>query len=249
MPLYWLYAISSVVLVSLISFVGIVFISIREQTLRKITFFLVSLAVGSLFGDAFIHLLPESFEKSGTRVEVAVYVLAGIFGFFIQEKFLLWRHQHAFESARAVRPVGYMNLFADCVHNLIDGIIIGASYLVSIQLGLATTLAVVLHEIPQEIGDFGILIYAGFSRARALLFNFLSATFAIVGAVLALLVGASVFQFSVVMLPLAAGGFVYIAGSDLIPELHKESSLSRSLVQLAAMIIGVSLMLALVWLE
>jgi zinc and cadmium transporter len=243
------YAIASVVVVSLISFVGIAFISMSDERLRRINFFLVSLAVGSLFGDAFIHLLPEAFEKSPDKTEVAAYVLAGIFAFFVLEKFLLWRHQHTVDTENTLHPVGYMNLIADGVHNLIDGIIIGASYLVSIPVGLATTVAVVLHEIPQEIGDFGVLIYAGFSRTKALSFNFLSATLSIVGAIAALLVGSKVTSFSSVMVPFAAGGFVYIAGSDLIPELHKESSPLRSVVQLAAMGAGVGLMLLLILLE
>ena len=141
-----LYAITSVILISLISLIGIAFISISEERMRRIDFFLVSLAAGSLFGDAFIHLLPESFAKPETRVEVSIYVLAGIFVFFILEKFLLWRHEHLLKSERTIQPVGYMNLFADGVHNLIDGMIIGAAYLVSPRVGIATTLAVISLE-------------------------------------------------------------------------------------------------------
>jgi zinc and cadmium transporter len=132
--------------------VGIAFILTSEQSLKRIIFVMVSLAVGSLFGDAFIHLLPESFEKFETKVQASLYVLAGIFLFFMLEKFLLWTHQHTLAANNPIHPVGYMNLFADGVHNLIDGMIIGASYLVSLPVGIATALAVIFHEIPHELG-------------------------------------------------------------------------------------------------
>jgi zinc and cadmium transporter len=142
-----------------------------------------------------------------------------------------------------------MNLIADGLHNLIDGMIIGASYLISTPVGIATTMAVVFHEIPHELGNFFVLLHAGFTRTKALFFNFLSATFAILGAIISLAVGSSVASFSAAMLPLAAGGFIYIAGSDLIPELHKDPSPSRSAVQLIAMATGVGLMLLLILME
>ena len=210
---------------------------------------MVSLAVGSLFGDAFIHLLPESFEKFEAKVEASLYVLTGIFLFFILEKFLLWRHQHTLEASHAIRPVGYMNLFADGVLNFIDGTIIGASYLVSLPVGIATTLAVIFHEIPHELGNFFVLLYAGFTKTRALFFNFLTGLFAILGTLVALLVGSRVEHFSLLMLPLAAGGFIYIAGSDLVPELNKESDLFKSVIQMMAIALGVGLMLLLTLLE
>jgi zinc and cadmium transporter len=240
-----LYAIASVTVVSLVSLVGIITISINEQRLRSVLFVLVSLAVGAMFGDAFIHLLPESFQKPGDTLVPSVSVLAGILGFFILEKFLLWRHQHTLESNNRIHPLGYLNLIADGVHNLIDGMMIGASYLISLPLGIATTLAVIFHEIPQEIGDFGILLQAGFTKRRALFFNFLSATLAVFGTAVALLVGSSLESFSSVMLPFTAGGFIYIAGCDLLPELQKELDAAKSTVQLVAMSGGIGLMLIL----
>lgn len=212
-------------------------------------FVMVSLAVGSLFGDAFIHLIPESFEKFEAKVEASLYLLAGIFLFFILEKFLLWRHQHTLESSNPIHPVGYMNLLADGVHNLIDGMIIGASYLVSVPVGIATTMAVVFHEIPHELGNFFVLVYAGFTKTRALFFNFISGLFAILGTIISLLIGSELEDFSRLMLPLAAGGFIYIAGSDLVPELNKESEVAKSAVQMVAIGIGVGLMLLLTILE
>ena len=148
-----------------------------------------------------------------------------------------------------IHLVGYMNLFADGVHNLIDGIIIGASYLVSLPVGIATTIAVIFHEIPHELGNFFVLLYAGFTKTKALFFNFLTGLFAILGTLVALLVGSRVEDFSSVMLPLAAGGFIYIAGSDLVPELNKESNLVKSVIQLVAIGTGVGLMLLLTMLD
>jgi zinc and cadmium transporter len=245
----WFYSLVSVVLVSLLSLIGIAFISISEQRLKRIIFVMVSLAVGSLFGDAFIHLLPQSFEKFHAKVEASLWVLAGIFLFFILEKFLLWRHQHVLESDHPIHPVGYMNLLADGVHNFIDGTIIAASYLVSLPVGIATTIAVVFHEIPHELGNFFVLLYAGFTKTRALFFNFISALFAILGTIVGLLVGSRVEDFSSLMLPLAAGGFIYIAGSDLVPELNKESDLFKSVIQMMAIALGVGLMLLLTMVE
>ena len=234
---------------SLLSLVGVAFVSINERTLKQLIFVMVSLAVGSLFGDAFIHLLPQSFAQSPEKMHASLAILGGIFAFFILEKFLLWRHEHVLESDHPIHPVGYMNLLADGLHNFIDGAIIGASYLVSVHIGIATTLAVVFHEIPHELGNFFILLYAGFTKTKALFFNFLSALFAILGTISALLIGARVEQFAALMLPLAAGGFIYIAGSDLVPELNKEVQLSKSIVQMIAIAVGIGLMLLLTLLE
>lgn len=240
-----LFAIASVTLVSLVSLVGIVTIPVSEERLRSAMFVLVSLAAGAMFGDAFVHLLPESFQNSGETLMPSISVLAGILAFFVLEKFLLWRHQHTVASTQRIHPLGYLNLIADGVHNLIDGMMIGASYLVSLPIGIATTIAVVFHEIPQEIGDFGILLHAGFTKRRALFFNFLSATLALLGTVAALVIGRNLESFAAVMLPFTAGGFIYIAGSDLLPELQKELAPSKSIVQLAALAGGIGLMLIL----
>jgi zinc and cadmium transporter len=202
-----------------------------------------------LFGDVFIHLLPQAFEKLDARTEASLYLLAGIFIFFVLEKFILWRHQHSFESKNSIHPVGYMNLIADGMHNFIDGMIIGASYLTSLRVGIATTIAVAMHELPQEISDFGVLLHAGFRKKQALLFNFLSATLAILGTVLVLLAGTMMHYLTTTMLLIAAGGFVYIAGSDLVPELNKEPDPSKSIVQMLAIGTGVGLMLLLTLLD
>lgn len=229
-------------MISLVSLTGLLTISLSTDRLRRITLFLVSFAVGGLLGDAFIHLLPESFEELGTNLLISLYVILGILLFFVLEKFLRWRHCHIPTSEEHFHPFVTMNLVGDAIHNLIDGMLVGASYMVSLPIGITTTLAVILHEIPQELGDFGVLIHGGLSVKRALTFNLLTALTAVVGAVVSILAGAQIQGFSLSLLPITAGGFLYIAGSDLIPELHHEVKASTSLWQLLLIVLGVAIM-------
>ena len=245
-------ALLSVLAISLVSLIGLFGLSLKERLLKSSLFALVSLAVGALLGDAFIHLIPEAFEEGTSALSVSLAVIGGVLAFFVIEKVLHWHHHQGIEDVEhATRPVGKLILVSDSFHNFIDGIIIGASYLVSPEVGVATTIAVILHEIPQEIGDFGVLIHAGYSRAKALWFNFLSALFAIAGAILVFVVGNAVEGIVALMVPIAAGGFIYIALSDLIPELHnqEDKSARHSLLQLAWIIIGVLLMVILLGIE
>lgn len=245
----WAYSIISVVLVSAISLVGILSLSSRGDGLKKIALMLVSFAVGGLFGDAFIHLLPESFEQLGASLTTPLYVMLGLLLFFVLEKFLRWRHCHISASEEHLHPVVTMNLVGDAVHNLVDGMIIGATYIVSIPIGITTTLAIVMHEIPQEMGDFGILIHGGLSIKKALIFNYLSALTAILGTILSLVIGPHIQDYSVSLLPITAGGFIYIAGSDLIPELQHDVKVTTSLWQFALILLGVGIMALLIFLE
>ncbi|MSQ33586.1 MAG: ZIP family metal transporter [Dehalococcoidia bacterium] len=238
----WLYSLSSVAVVSLISLVGVLTIALGTRRLDRVIPLLISLAVGGLFGDALVHLLPGAYEDSTSTALTSLYVLLGILIFFVLERFLHWHHEHHAQALNPVRPVGYINLVADGAHNLVDGLAIGASYLVSAPVGLATTLAIMLHEIPQELGDFGILVHAGYSRRRALFLNFLSALLALAGVVASLLIGPAVGGYEKIIMPLTAGGFIYIAGSDLIPELHHEHKLPDSVPQLAFILIGIGFM-------
>src|SRR3989344_3976870 len=169
---------------SLISFIGVFTFRIKGQRLKKVLIYFVSFSAGALFGDVFIHLLPEVVEEHGFGLNIGIGVLVGIVLFFILEKFVHWQHCHVPEEKGHVHPFTYSILVGDALHNFIDGLIIGASYLVSIPAGVATTLAVALHEIPQEIGDFGVLIHGGFSKGKALMLNFLSAITAILGGLL-----------------------------------------------------------------
>lgn len=244
-----LYSLISVVLVSLISLIGVALLGIKADRLKKGLIYLISFAAGALLGDTFIHLLPEIAEE-GFTLSISLYVLLGIAIFFVLEKGIHWQHCHEPISEKHIHPFAYTNLIGDALHNFIDGAIIAASYLISVPVGVATTIAVLLHEIPQEIGDFGVLLHAGFSKGKALFVNFLSALTAIIGAILVLWAGSSVEHLEKILIPIAAGGFLYIASSDLIPELHKHSSnFSKSLIQFLCFLLGIAVMAALLLLE
>jgi len=238
----WLYALISVTVVSLISLIGVFTLSIKRETLEKLLIYLVSLSTGTLLGDAFIHLIPDAYQQNSSQVLAALYILSGILVFFILEKYVHWRHCHKIASPEHPHPFSYVILLGDGLHNFIDGLIIAASYLVSLPVGIATTIAVVFHEIPHEIGNFGSLVYGGFSRGRALLFNFLSALAAVLGAVIVLLISFDSADITKFLIPFAAGGFIYVASADLIPELHKETQPQKSLGQLIMFVAGIGLM-------
>ncbi len=240
-----LYTLISVLAVSLLAFIGIFSLTINAKRLKTVLIYLISFSAGALLGDAFIHLLPEVVEEQGFSLTISLGVLGGIAMFFVLEKIIHWQHCHLPISEEHVHPFAYMNLIGDALHNFIDGIIIAASYVVSIPAGIATTFAVALHEIPQEIGDFGVLVHGGFTRKSALIVNFISALAAVLGAVLALWAATLVEQIELVLVPIAVGGFIYIAGSDLIPELHKETRLRRSILQVIAFLLGIGVMWAL----
>ena len=238
----WFSSLLSVSVVSLLSLVGAGSLLLKRELSKKQVLYLVSFSVGGLLGGAFFHLVPEAIEINGEVLRVSTWLLAGIFTSYILEMVLKWRHCHIPTSDEHPHSFAYINLVGDGMHNMIDGIIIGGAYLTSTSLGVATTIAVCLHEIPQEIGDFGVLIYAGMTRRRALLLNLLSASTAILGVVIALTLSAYVDNLVALLLPFAAGNFIYIAGSDLVPELQDEKNISSSLVQLVLMVLGVSLL-------
>ncbi len=245
----WIYSLSSVFAVSAVSFIGIATFALPTQKLKQIVLLLVGFSAGALMGDVFIHLLPEISEQSnGLTIQSSLYILSGIIFSFVMEKIIAWRHCHMPIEKNHVHRFISMNIMGDALHNFIDGIIIAASYLVSIPLGISTTIAIALHEIPQEIGDFGVLIHGGFDRKKALLYNFFTALTAIFGAV-AILFFQTGSEIESILLPFAAGTFIYIAGSDLIPELHKESSLKSGLRQTAVFLLGVMVMSLLLFLE
>lgn len=245
----WLYTLISVFIVSLISFIGIITVAVKKQFLQGIILYLVSLSAGALLGGAFFHLIPEASEKLGFSLNLGFYILSGILVFFVLEKLICWRHCHIETAANHPHPFALMNLIGDSSHNFIDGMIIAGTYAVSIPLGLSTTLAVVFHEIPQEIGDFGVLIHGGFSRARALVLNFATALTAVLGALVVLWLNLEVETIGQVLVPFTAGGFIYIAASDLIPELRKDIKPFGSLLQLVFILLGLGIMYLLVVVE
>ncbi len=238
MVLLWILA--STFFVSLISLVGIFTLTLRENLLHKILFCLIGFSAGALIGSAFLHILPECLENNKSTT-VFSYLILGIIIFFMMERYLHWRHCHE-EGICKTHAFTYLNLVGDGFHNFIDGMVIAASFMVSLKLGLVTTLAIILHEIPQELGDFAVLIYGGFTKKKALLFNFASALMAVIGAVAGYFITDLSKSFSNFILPFTAGGFIYIATSDLIPELHKENDLKRSTAAFFAFLLGIVFM-------
>jgi zinc and cadmium transporter len=245
------YTLLSVLLVSVISLVGIFFLAFREKLFSTILLELVSFSVGALLGDVFIHMFPEISANPGFTVGVSLAILGGFLFSFVVEKFIHWQHCHdadCHEHMRKrlrkgdIKPYAILNLIGEAVHNFIDGVVIAAAYLTSVHVGLATTLAVLLHEIPHEVGNFAILVHGGFGKWRAVMLNVLTAITAFLGALLTLFVSARVEQVTPFLLPFAAGTFLYIAGTDIIPELHKETRTWRNVAQLAAILAGVGVM-------
>lgn len=230
----------SVLVVSLVSFIGLLFVGLKEALLGRLLMALVGFASGSLIGVAFFDLIPEAVE---TGPAIWLYIVVGIMFFFVMEKFLYWRHCH--DENCQVHSFAYVNLIGDGLHNFVDGALIAGSFLIATSLGFTTTLAVVFHEIPQELGDYGVLVYGGFARKKALTYNFLSATTAVLGALTTYALSSQVQSLPSLLVPFAAGGFVYIAATDLMPELHKRTQPKDSLVQLFTLLAGITLMFVL----
>ncbi len=242
MRIIYFYTIISTVIVSLLSFIGILTLAFKEEKTQEITMFLVSLSAGALLGGSFLHLMPEAVNKGGTDLSVWLWLLGGIIIFFILEKIVFWHHCHNPASHKHIHPLGKMSLIGGSLHNFIDGLIIAGAFLANIPLGVATVIAVIAHEIPQEFSDFGILIYSGYSKTKALLFNFLSAIVAIAGAIAGLAIGVQIESFTAYIIPFAAGSFIYIAVADIIPELHKETNFKKSIKQLFGILLGIGIM-------
>jgi len=236
------YGLLSVLVVSLIAFVGVFTLSLSHRKLEKVLIYMISFAAGGLLGDVFLHILPEISHNGGFGLKAGYYLLLGIAVSFIMEKIIRWRHCHHVTCDSHPHPYAKMNLLGDVVHNFIDGLIIGAAYIVSVPVGLATTVAVVFHEIPQEIGDMGVLLHGGYSRGRALFLNFVTALTAFLGLFFAFGLSSGIEGFAAFLMPFAAGNFIYIAVADLIPEMHKEVGVSRSVKQLISFVFGIALM-------
>ncbi len=231
----------SVLITSLVSLVGIFTLLLREEVLNRLLKSFVAFASGTLLAAAFLDLLPEATEYGAFTLSFA---LIGIVLFFVVEGMIRWHHCH--EGKCEVHSFTYLNLIGDAVHNFIDGAIIAAAYLTSFHLGVVTTIAILFHEVPQEIGDFGILIYGGFTRSRALLFNFLTALSSFAGAAGALMFHSAVIGLVPSLLGIAAGGFIYIATTDLMPELHKGESTADVLKSLLTLLLGIAVIYAVI---
>jgi zinc and cadmium transporter len=233
------FIIISTLIVSIISLVGILTLILNDKLLKKILYILVSLSAGALLGGAFLHLIPESLENYQTPF-LFIFILIGFSFFFITEKILHWRHCH--KGVCKVHTYAQMSLIGDSIHNFIDGLIIAASFLTNISVGIASTIAIALHEIPQELGNFGVLIHGGYKKSKALFINFLTALTALIGGILGYFlyneIGSLLISF---LLPFAAGGFIYVSASDLIPELRKEEHFMTSMLAFVIFVLGIAL--------
>lgn len=236
MTLLWIICATTVV--SIISLIGVAALSIKKELLDKILLSLIGFAAGGLIGGAFLHLLPEALEH-GTE-NTFLYIIIGFSIFFIIERYLYWRHCHA--GVCDIHTFAYLNLLGDGLHNFTDGIIIAVSFGISIKFGIITTLAIIFHEIPQEISDFAILVYSGFSRLKALFCNFLCSLTSIAGGLSGYFLSAKIHNLSIFLIPVIAGGFIYIAASDLIPELHKQNDTKRANLSFLTFFLGLLFM-------
>lgn len=228
-------------LITLCVWVAVFFIFFEKRSLDKITVFLVSLSAGSLMGGAFLHLLPEASEMLDINSLFGVF-LASFAGFFLIEKLLHWRHCH--KENCSIHSFGYMNLVGDSIHNFIDGLVIASTFMVDFSLGAATTMAVAIHEIPQEIGDYGVLIHSGFEKKKALFVNYAVALAVVFGGIVGYFSLSYLGSVLPYLLPFAAGGFVYIAASDLMPEIRKETGFKKSMASFLVFVLGILLMYA-----
>ena len=252
-------ALLSVLAVSLVSLVGVSTLALSQTKLQHVLRILVALAAGALLGDAFLHLIPESLEIIGDGFFFGLAALGGISAFFVLERYLRWHHAHHGDETEHIGHEVYeagshahiapLVLLADGIHNVIDGAVIAASYLLSPALGVATTLAVFLHEIPQEVADYALLIHAGYSRTKALLWNFTSGLTALLGAGIVLYVGTELPLFSAYAGAVTAGAFIYLAAADLIPDLNRHTGFAASAQTVGAFLIGIFIMSALTLLE
>jgi zinc and cadmium transporter len=225
---------------SALALVGSVTLLLKESTLRRITSPLVAFSAGSLLGGAFFHMIPASITSAGEGIGPYAWILVGFLTFFAVEQFLHWHHCHR-DFSDCKQPFGYLILFGDGLHNFIGGVAVAGAFLIDIRLGIAAWLAAAAHEVPQELGDFAVLIHSGWSKSRALMLNVFSALTFPLGGLLAYLAS---FQFDVSFLvPFAAGNFIYIAASDLVPEVNKHREIGANILHFAAFLTGILLLL------
>lgn len=253
----WIATLLAVGVVSVVSLIGAAALTLPGLRSHRFLLVLVAVAAGTLVGDAFFHLLPEAAPSWEDDLgNMGLYVMAGFVAFFALEVAVRSRHAHL-ESATPdehghhhtesvghthLAPYAWTNLVGDAVHNFLDGAVIATAFLVDLHLGVATTIAVVLHEVPQELGDFAVLLRAGMRPGKALLFNFASALVSLAGAGLVLALDLDVGVLESYALPFIAGAFLYIAAADLIPELHHHSKGREAVMILVSFVVGIALM-------
>jgi zinc and cadmium transporter len=238
---FYLAGLLGVAIVSLIPLIGFSVLVVNKEKMEKYSHLLVSFAVGALLGNAIIHILPEIFETETKPLYISISIIAGVLLFYGIEQFLSWRHCHEQTSLEHSHPVGLMSQIGDSVHNFIDGTLIATSFAVDVRLGWTTVLAVILHEIPQEIADFGVLLYAKWPVKKIVLVNLLSAVTAFAGLAIGFWLSNSIDGFNTIALSVTAGGFIYIACTDLIPDLHEKGAgtARERFVQLIVILTGI----------
>jgi len=227
---------------SIAALIGGVILLSKEKFALKISHFLASFAAGVLLGTAFFDLLPEAMhEGEGTGVDVFFYTLVGIVIFFLIERFIHWFHHHEeyHEHEKETKSTLPLIIIGDTMHNFLDGVVIAATFMVNPQVGILTAIAVFAHEIPQEIGDFGLMLHKGLSRKRIIIVNIISAAFAFMGAIITYLLGNVLEGYLPVFLAITAGFFIYIAASDLIPEIHHEKRRGFAIIESLLLILGI----------
>lgn len=224
--------------VSLTSLSGALLFLLKGKTAERMLIPLVGFSAGALMGGAFLHLLPEAISESPHPSYVTFYALIGFVCFFLMERYLHWRHCHD-DVCDVHPPFTYINMIGDGLHNVIDGFVIAGAFMVNIKIGIVTSLVIASHEIPQELGNFGILVYGGFSRGRALILNVLVNGTSLIGAVAGYFLGTMLTGLPLFLMPFAAGGFIYIAASDLIPELHRQPNNKRANLAIIMFILGI----------
>jgi zinc and cadmium transporter len=229
-------------LMSCIALVGSVTLVFKQQTLERILLPLVAFAAGSLIGGALFHMMPAAVEEMENALALYVWLVAGFILFLALEQFLNWHHSHS-QAPSEREPLTYLILIADAVHNFVGGLFVGASFLIEVRLGVIAWLAAAAHEVPQELGDFGVLIHGGWSKWNALTYNFVSALTFLVGGLVAYFASARIDV--VFLIPFAAGNFLYIAAADLIPEIKKSHDFKTNALHFVTFVLGVSLLLAL----
>jgi len=236
--LYWI--LLATIINGFLAFVGALSFLISEKKFQKIILILVAFTTGSLLGGAFFHLLPEAIAEINTLLLLLIFT-SGFLTFMLIEKFFHWRHCH--DGKCEVHPVSYLILYGDAIHNFLDGLIIASSFIISIPFGIITSILVMAHELPQEIGDFAVLVYGGFEKNKALFYNFFAQLTCVLGGIIGFYY-LKTYNYSAYILPFAAGGFIYIAVMDLIPELFKEKNKIKIIINILAIIAGLLLLLS-----
>ncbi|MBU5678445.1 MAG: ZIP family metal transporter [Candidatus Aenigmarchaeota archaeon] len=243
-----IFIIISTFIISLISFVGMFCLLLKEKTLNKILLFFISFSAGALLSGAFFHLLSEAInEKSSNLIKIFLYFIFGYISFLFLEKIIKWRHCHDYKCK--IHSFGYMNLVGDLLHNFIDGIVIASSFLVNLNFGFVTTFLIALHEIPQELGDFGVLIYSGFKVKRAIFLNFITALSCVLGGIVGYYFLGNILSMIPILLSFAGGGFLYISSSDLIPILREKTKIKEFIKNFLVFLLGIILIYLITILE